>query len=97
MNYGSEQANRQAKVDALVAVTPIGMDPKANADNLRLLEQATPAQRAAYALKYAGCKTPPSDRTWSMFLEAMRARLAPANDRPCAPSAEDHPFLSGLR
>lgn len=79
MNLGSEAANRLARVAKLVEVTPLGLDPQANADNVASLEAATPAERALYARKYAGFKTPPSDATWTMFCQAVRARITPAN------------------
>lgn len=90
-----EELARMKKVQRLVEVTPIGTDPKANADVIRMLEEATPEARADYAKRHAGLKSPPSNRTWAAFIAAMRARVTPANDRP-AP-AEEHPFLRGLR
>lgn len=69
---------RLEKVNRLIRVTPLGVDPEANADVIRMLEAATAEQRAKYA-KDAGCRRPPSDETWRQFVEAMRARVMPAN------------------
>jgi hypothetical protein len=77
VNFGSEAANRTAKVLRLIEVTPLGTDARTNADVVEMLAAATPAQRAKYAAD-AGCSAP-SETTWRLFVEAMRQRIARAN------------------
>lgn len=74
-----EAEARAVRVARIVAVIPVSTDAKCNADALVYLEQATPKQRAAFALKYAGLKRPPSDTTWKLVCSAYRERVSPQN------------------
>jgi hypothetical protein len=74
-----EAEARAVRVARIVAVIPVSTDAKCNADALAYLESATPQQRAAFARQYAGLKRPPSDTTWRLVVEAVRARMTPQN------------------
>jgi hypothetical protein len=74
-----EAQARAIRVARIVAAIPVGTDARCNADALAYLESATPKQRADFARKHAGLKRPPSDETWRLVCEAVRARMNPRN------------------
>lgn len=75
-----EAERRAVRVARIVAVVPLSTDARCNADALAYLESATPEQRAKFAREHAGLKRPPSDITWRLVCEAVRARMTPQNN-----------------
>jgi len=74
-----ERLARARKVAKMLAKLPLlPLDPTGER-TIAVLEQATSANRAQFA-SWAGV-TVPSDQTWRELIEAVRARMQPANDR----------------
>jgi hypothetical protein len=60
-------------VRAIVALVPAGASQRENEALAETLVSFTAADRARFAAG-AGCKRPPSDTTWALVVDAVRAR-----------------------
>lgn len=75
---GFEDAARARKVISILGILPPTRSQAQNDLLATFLETLPTAQRDVYGL-LAGCKTAPSDTTWGMVVEAVRARHVPGD------------------